>query len=98
MVATVRITANFWRAGLWASSSVEALTLSRTSLHDALRTFFGTSNETYHVFGRSVGTALSDLFSVGSPISAGSAPAMRFRHHELEPRPIPVTPKGAELQ
>ncbi len=54
---------NFWRANLWASSSVGKLSLClERRCAVALRTFFGTSNETYHVLKRSVGTGLSDLF------------------------------------
>ncbi|MET4486714.1 hypothetical protein ABIA94_002273 [Bradyrhizobium sp. LA7.1] len=56
---------NFWRANLWASSSVRKLSLClERRCADALRTSFGTSNETYHAFGRLVGTGLSDLLSL----------------------------------
>jgi hypothetical protein len=58
---TVYPCSNFRLANLWASSSVGKLSLClERRCADALRTFFGTSNETYHVFGRSVGTGLSD--------------------------------------
>ncbi|MET4177123.1 hypothetical protein ABIB99_008245 [Bradyrhizobium sp. LA6.1] len=88
---------NFWRANLWASSSVGKLSLClERRCADALRTVFGTSNETYHVLKRSVGTGLSDLFSLWGRLSLRVRPACAFGTNWS--RVPSVTPRGAEIQ
>lgn len=80
---------NFWRANRWASNSVGKVSLCLgCRCADALRILFGTSNETYQTFVRSIDTASFRLvFPVGSPHLSQPAPAKRFRHQDLERRP-----------
>lgn len=90
---------NFWRANLWASSSVGKLSLClERRCADALRTFLGTSNETYHALGRSVGTGFSDLLYLWARLSLRTRSRHALSQRELEPRPIRHTKRrGASI-